>query len=119
MRAQLECGEDIMQSEPVAGPPLHLHWWSGRVDEDLVWLKLESKNHQLATLAINIVISLFITGTFRAVEPPEYQSSSSLQLCILRIRFVKCYVWALLIVHLDELCFYHWLFVLIISLSIN
>ena len=31
-------------------------------DEDLVWLKLESKNHQLATLAINIVISLFITG---------------------------------------------------------
>ena len=66
MRAQLECGEDIMQSEPVAGPPLHLHWWSGRVDEDLVWLKLESKNHQLATLAINIVISLFISGTNRA-----------------------------------------------------
>ena len=30
VRAQLECGEDIMQSEPVAGPPLHLHWWSGR-----------------------------------------------------------------------------------------
>ena len=37
-------------------------------DEDLVWLKLESKNHQLATLAINIVISL------SSLEPPEYQS---------------------------------------------
>ena len=81
----------------LAGPPLHLHWWSGRVDEDLVWLKLQSKNHQLATLAINIVISLFISGTNRSVEPPEYQSSSSLQLCILRNRFVKCDVWALLV----------------------
>ena len=42
-------------------------------DEDLVWLKLESKNHQLATLAINIAISLFITRTNRAVEPAEYR----------------------------------------------
>ena len=41
---------------------------AARLDEDLVWLKLESKNHQLATLAINIVISL------SSLEPPEYQS---------------------------------------------
>ena len=97
MRAQLECGEDIMQSEPVAGPPLHLHWWSGRVDEDLVWLKLQSKNHQLATLAINIVISLFISGTNRAVEPTEYQSRKEDNCELMRISFVQCDVWALLV----------------------
>ena len=76
-------------------------------DEDLVWLKLESKNHQLATLAINIVISLFITGTSRV------SVSSWGQLCILQWD-----LWALLIVHLDDLCIYHWLLMLIISLSI-
>ena len=97
MRAQLECGEDIMQSEPVAGPPLHLHWWSGRVDEDLVWLKLESKNHQLATLAINIFISLFITGTNRAVEPAEYQSRKEDNCELMRISFVQCDAWTLLV----------------------